>query len=606
MNKSAFDSIAKTIPSQPGIYKYYDAKETLLYVGKAKNIRKRVASYFSGKANNFKTAELVRRIARIDFTIVETEHDALLLENVLIKENKPVFNIDLKDDKTYPYIVIKKEAFPRVFLTRKKYNDGSEYIGPFSSAGKVRDLLQLIKEHLTIRTCRLNLSEKEINKNKYKVCLEFHLGNCKGPCIGLQTEEEYQDELTQARNILKGNLTPVIQHLRDDLKNTIDELAFEKAAIIQRKIERLENYQSKSIVVSPQLGDVDVCAAIRYEEMAFLHYLMVRSGSIIRTENIEIKCKLDETVEDVLESILIRLREKFESTAPECIVPVELQLLQSDLRITVPAGGIRKKLLEMAFGNAGHFLNEYRKRKSLLLKNKAEQNSGEILSELKEMLKLKDIPLHIECFDNSNFQGAYPVAAMVCFKNGLPSKSDYRHYNIKTVEGINDFASMSEIIFRRYSRLLRDKQPLPQLVVIDGGKGQLSAAAESIDALGLSDQMTLIGLAKNVEEIFFRKDRESLKLPYQSQSLAMLRRIRDEVHRFGLTFHRNKRSKGAIKNELENIAGIGPKTMELLMKTYRSEKNILEAGREIISGLIGKKKAQALWDHLLKNKKGEG
>ncbi len=597
MDKKTFQSLANSIPADPGIYKYYDAGDRLLYVGKAKNLRKRISSYFLKEHDNYKTDELVRRIARIDFTIVETEHDALLLENALIKENKPVFNIELKDDKTYPYIVIKKEPFPRVFLTRKRINDGSEYIGPFSSASKVRDLLQLIKQHIPLRTCRLNLSEKEIQKKKYKVCLEFHLGNCKGPCIGLQTDQEYNEELNQVRNMLRGNIAPVLQYLRNELKSQIAMLAFEKAAIIQHKIDQLENYQSKSVVVNPNLGDLDVCAVIRYEQIAFVHYLMVRNGSIIRTENIQIECKLDESVKDLLESLLMRLREKYESTAAECIVPVDLQLLKSDFMTTVPAGGAKKKLLEMAFSNVGHFMNEYRKKKVLLLSKENQKNSDTILTELQNLLKLKDIPIHIECFDNSNFQGSYPVAAMVCFKNGMPEKSEYRRFNIQTVKGINDFASMEEIVYRRYSRLLKEGLPLPDLVIIDGGKGQLSAAAKSIDALGLTNRFTVVGLAKNIEEVFFRNDKESLKLSYQSPALNFLRKIRDEVHRFGIGFHRDKRSKGAVKNELENIPGIGKKTIALLLKTYRSEKNILDAGKESVSLVIGNKRAELLWHY---------
>ena len=600
MDKKTFQSLANSIPADPGIYKYYDADGRLLYVGKAKNLRKRISSYFLKEHDNFKTDELVRRITTIDYTIVATEHDALLLENTLIKENKPVFNIELKDDKTYPYVVLKKEAFPRVFLTRKKINDGSEYIGPFSSAGKVRDLLNLIKQHIPIRSCRLNLSEKEINKKKYKVCLEYHIGNCKGPCAGLQSEQEYNEELKQVRHMLRGNTAPVIQYLQNELKKQIEMLAFEKAAVIQHKIDQLENYQSRSVVVSPNLGNLDVCAAIRFEQTAFVHYLMVRNGSITRTENIQIECKLDESVKDILESILMRLREKYESTASECIVPMELNLLKSDFKISVPAAGAKKKLLEMAFSNAGHFMNEYRKKKSLLLNKEDQNNTDSTLAELQNLLKLKEIPVHIECFDNSNFQGSYPVAAMVCFKNGVPEKSEYRRFNIQTVKGINDFASMEEIVHRRYSRLLKEGKPFPQLVIIDGGKGQLSAAVKSIDALGLANRFTVIGLAKNIEEVFFRNDKESLKISYQSPALTLLRRIRDEVHRFGISFHRDKRSKGAIKNELENIPGIGKKTVELLMKTYRSEKNILDAGKDAVELVVGKKRVDLLWDYFQK------
>ena len=605
MDNPTIQNHLKGIPHLPGIYKYFDEKGQLLYVGKAKDLKKRVAHYFNKNQENYKTAELVKRIRRIDFTIVESEQDALLLENTLIKENKPLFNIDLKDDKTYPYIVIKKESFPRVFLTRRKIMDGSEYLGPFSSVGQVRDLLNLIKELIPLRTCRLNLSEKEILKKKYKVCLEYHLGNCKGPCAGIQTAEDYEQDLEQVRNILRGQLQPVIRYLKGKQKNEIQQLAFEKAALLQKKVDSLENYQARSVIVNPKLGELDVLGIIRYNTMAFLHFLMVRNGSIIRTENVQVECKLDESVEEVLESTIFRIRDKYGSTSPECIVACLPEWSYPGIRFTHPQSGVKKKLLELAEKNAQHALFEFRRKETLLLKQDVPDKPAQTLHALKDALNLPALPSHIECFDNSNFQGSYPVSAMVCFKNGLPFKEDYRHYNIRSVQGINDFASMEEVVYRRYHRLLRESQALPQLIIIDGGKGQLSAAMKSIEALGISNQLTVIGLAKNVEEIFFKGDQDSLKLPYQSEALMFLRRIRDEVHRFGIEFHRQKRSKGSVQSDLENIPGIGKKTIQLLLQTYRSKKGIQEAGEANLATTIGKKKASLVWSYLDK-KKGAG
>ncbi|MEJ8817852.1 excinuclease ABC subunit UvrC [Lacibacter sp. H407] len=589
------------IPTQPGIYKYYDADKKLLYVGKAKHLRKRVSSYFTKTLQSYKTQELVRRINSIEFTVVNSEQDAFFLENSLIKQFQPVFNIDLKDDKSYPFIVIKKEPFPRVFLTRRKIQDGSTYLGPFTSVAKVRDLIDFIRQHIPIRNCKLNLSESNIKKGKFKVCLEYHLGNCKGPCEGLQSLEDYQNDLEQVKNILKGNLSPVIRHLKEEMKQFAKEMNFERAEINRKKIEHLENYRATSTVVNPRLGDADVISIIIQEEKAFLNYMMVQNGSIIQTENLQLESHLGETEKEILEFAVSYIRNRFESLSPELIVPVELELLDEQLKITVPKSGEKKKLLELSQKNVAIFFEEYKRKKALQLTDKRKENSIKIIEQLQQDLHLQQLPTHIECFDNSNFQGAYPVAAMVCFKNGEPSKNDYRKFNIKTVTGINDFASMKEVVMRRYKRLLEEQAPLPQLVIIDGGKGQLSSAMESIRELKLHKQMTVVGLAKNVEELFFPGDNESLKLDYNGESLRLIRTIRDEVHRFGITFHRQKRSKGAFKTQLDDIKGIGKETIDVLMKEFKSINNISNASAEAIANVIGESRAKLIKQALEKN-----
>lgn len=601
--KEDWRHIIHTLPSSPGIYRYYNEGGGLLYVGKAKNIKKRVSSYFSHKAVNRKTAELVSRIHTVQFTIVHSEADALLLENTLIKQYKPLFNIDLKDDKTYPYIVIKKEPFPRVFLTRKKLNDGSTYLGPFTSTGKVRELLDLIRQLLPVRTCKLNLSEQNIRSHKYKVCLEYQLGNCKGPCEGLQDSDDYMTHIAQIKNILNGRMSLVLQFLKGEMQMLAADMKFEKAATIKKKIEFLENYQSSSTVVNPKMGDADVFCLIREEEKVFINYLMVKNGSVIQSDNTEVDVKADDDDADILSTIIQNTRNIFHSTAPEIIVPFPINWSLSDAQITIPKRGPKHSLLEMSKTNAAYQLKEYKRKKSLLLTDN-KKNIQDILEQLKQKLHLSVLPEHIECFDNSNFQGSYPVAAMVCFKHGEPAKKDYRTYHIKTVKGIDDFASMKEVVFRRYVRLKSEASSLPQLVIIDGGKGQLNAAHESICKLGLANNITLIGLAKNVEEIFFIHDHESLKLPINDPVLLFIRQIRDEVHRFGLQFHRNLRSKGSISNELENIDGIGPKTIDLLMKKFRSVEGIVKADQEDINKLIGKSKSEMILDYL--KKKGAG
>ncbi|HET9055942.1 MAG TPA: excinuclease ABC subunit UvrC [Chitinophagaceae bacterium] len=597
MISQEFQHIAHSIPSAPGIYKYFNKNNELIYVGKAKNIRKRVSSYFTKTITSYKTHELVLLIHHMEFTIVDSEQDALLLENSLIKQYQPKYNINLKDDKTYPYIVIKKEPFPRVFLTRKKINDGSTYIGPFTSVGKVRELIEFIRQYIPLRTCKLNLTENNIKKNKFKVCLEYHLGNCKGPCAGLQTHEDYTNELEQVKELLKGNLQPVLREYRQLMQNAASSLAFEKAEQYRKKLEYLQQYQAKSTVVNPKLGDMDVFSISSQEDKAFVNYMMVNNGAIVQTHNITIDKKLDETVEELLSFALTRIRETLNSHAPEVILPFKIDYPDSSVTITVPKAGDKKKLIDLSEKNLKYYEEEIRKRKMLYLEQKDDKNRAKVLYQLQDDLQLADIPVYIECFDNSNFQGSYPVSAMVCFKNGNPSKQEYRHFNVKTVQGINDFATMKEVVYRRYKRLLDEQKSLPQLVIIDGGKGQLSAAMESITELGLQGRMTVVGLAKNEEELFYPGDRHSVKLSFNSDSLKLIRFIRDEVHRFGVSFHRKKRSKGSFSNELENISGIGKATTDVLLKEFKSVKKIKSLSFETLAEKIGTAKAKIIKDY---------
>ena len=596
MTAVEFLNIAHTIPHEPGIYKYFDAQNELLYVGKAKDLRKRTGSYFSKTFTGYKTHELVSRIKRIEFTIVNSEQDAFLLENSLIKQFQPKFNINLKDDKSYPFIVIKKEPFPRIFLTRKKINDGSEYLGPFTSVAKVRELIGFIRQFVPLRTCKLPLTEQNIQRKKFKVCLEYHLGNCKGPCEGLQTEQDYADGLTQVRQMLKGNLSPVIQYYKKQMSELAIKLEFEKAAMIKKKLDYLENYQAKSVIVN-RYSNVDVFSILKENDIAYVNYLMIQNGTIVQTHTIELQPKLDESDEEVLSFAVLNLRETFNSLANEIIVPFEIEYPDEDVLITVPKGGEKKKLLELSQKNVDYFREEIKKKRTLQLEGKSNMQKKEVLYHLQQDLHLPELPLQIECFDNSNFQGSFPVSAMVSFKDGVPSKKDYRHFNVKTVQGINDFATMKEVVYRRYKRLLDEEQPLPQLIIIDGGKGQLSAAMESMEALHLENAITVVGLAKNEEEIFFPGDTESIKLPMNSDSLKLIRYVRDEVHRFGITFHRNKRSKGTFKNELEEIKGIGQNTATQLLQTFKSVKNIREASEDELSKVIGKAKAKLVYEH---------
>jgi len=601
MTAETFQHIAPTIPAQPGIYKYFNAANELIYVGKAKHLRKRVSSYFSKTFTSYKTHELVQRIERIEFTIVNSEQDAFLLENSLIKQYQPRYNINLKDDKTYPYIVIKKEPFPRVFLTRQARQDGAEYLGPYTSVKRVRELLEFIKQTIQLRNCTLNLTERNIEKKKFKVCLEYHLGNCKGPCEGLQSPADYNEQLQQLRNLLRGNLAPVIRHFREEMKTHAGNLAFEKAELVRKKIEYLENYQARSVVSGTKTGDLDVFYLLKEGELAYVNYLMVRNGSIIQTQTNKVETHLDESQEEVLAFAAASLRTTFNSDAAEIVVPYALDFPQPDVTVTVPRGGDKKKLLELAEKNARYFIDELHTKTRLQL-NTRQMAGKALLEQLQKDLSLQEMPAHIECFDNSNFQGSYPVSAMVCFRWAEPSKKDYRHFNVKTVEGINDFATMKEAVYRRYKRLSEENRDFPQLVIIDGGKGQLSAANEAIAELGLEGRTTLVGLAKNEEEIFFTGDTASLKLPYNSASLRLVRRIRDEVHRFGITFHRQQRSKGTFKNELEDIPGIGQSTADTLLKAFKSVKKVSEATVEDLVKLVGQSKAGVVKEYFEKKK----
>jgi excinuclease ABC subunit C len=594
MTSTEFSEIAPTLPHQPGIYKYFDSTNTIIYVGKAKNLRKRVSSYFNKNQNSFKTQELVERIVNIEFTIVNTEQDALLLENALIKQYRPKYNISLKDDKTYPFIVIKKEPFPRVFFTRKKIKDGSEYLGPFTSVFYVRELLTFIKEYVPLRNCKLNLTPNNIAANKFKVCLEYHLGNCNGPCQGFQTAQQYNEGLQHLRDILKGNTGSVIRHLKNEMADFASSLQFERAEAHRKKIEHLETYQAKSVIVSTNVSNADVFSILKEDDYAYINYLMVNNGTIVQTHTQELETKLDETEAETLSFAIAHFRQTFNSLSKEIIVPFEVDYLNDTIIQTIPKSGDKKKLLDLSLKNVDYFKAELRKRKMLHLEKKTDEQVNSVLKELQINLQLKSLPVHIECFDNSNFQGSFPVSACVCFKNGLPSKEDYRKFNVKSVVGINDFASMKEAVYRHYRRFVDEKKPLPQLVIIDGGKGQLSSALESIDALGLTGKLTLIGLAKNEEELFFANDQQSIKLDWNSEGLKLIRRIRDEVHRFGITFHRSQRSKGAIKNELENIKGIGANTITTLLRKYKSVTKIKQQSLEELTATIGKQKAEIL------------
>ncbi len=599
MTPEEYKKISAGIPGNPGVYKYFDIDNKLIYVGKAKNLRKRVTSYFIKTFTSYKTYELVQRISRIEFTIVNSEQDAFLLENSLIKQFQPRFNINLKDDKSYPYIVIKNEPFSRVFLTRKKIDDGSEYLGPYTSVGKVRELLNFIKQTIQLRTCSLNLTEKNISKGKFKVCLEYHLGNCKGPCEALQTKGSYDEGLQHLKNLLKGKLGTVIQHFRYEMKEYVEKMEFEKAELIRKKIEFIEGYQSKSVIVNPKLGDVDVFSIVKENQFAYVNYLMMQNGTIVQTKTLKVEPHLDEDIEEILSFSITQFRTTFSSQAKEILLQFNIDYPEEGVTVTIPKTGDKKKLLELSERNVNYFINDLKQKERLRL-NEKKADRIKVLEQLQKDLQLPSLPLQIECFDNSNFQGSFPVSAMVSFKNGKPSKKDYRHFNIKTVKGINDFASMKETVFRRYKRLLEEKQPFPQLVIIDGGKGQLNAAMEALEELNATGKAVVIGLAKNEEEIFYPGDKESLKLAYNNNSLKLIRCIRDEVHRFGISFHRHKRSKGAFKNELEDIKGIGKNTADLLLKNFKSVNSVKQKKEEELSEVIGKAKARILYKHFNK------
>ena len=593
MEKEQFKHIQSSIPQEPGIYQYFDDKGKLLYVGKAKHLRNRVSSYFLSNQHNLKTIELVQRIAEIKFTIVNSEHDAFILENELIKNYQPKYNINLKDDKTYPYIVIKNEAFPRVFLTRRKIKDGSTYIGPFTHVFAVRELINHIQETIPLRTCTLPLTPKNIQQGRFKVCLEYHLGNCKGPCQNFQTEADYANSIDQVKHLLKGNVKPLVQNLKETMQAEAAALAFEKANATKKKIDELERYQTKSEILTKQQEAMDVFSIAMEEDQAYVNYLMLQEGRIVQTHMLPLSTPLEESKETVLAFAIHYFRTQVESEAKEIIVPIEPDEKELGIKYTVPKMGEKLHLLALSQKNVDYALKDWKHRQALV-KVSETAPVNEVLNELKQLLSLPAVPNHIECFDNSNFQGAYPVSAMVCFKNGIPSKSDYRKFNIKTVVGINDFASMHETVLRRYSSVLQKKQPLPQLIIIDGGKGQLNAALDALKELGIQDKVTTVGLAKNIEELFFPGDNSSILLNWNSAAHNLVRNIRDEVHRFGITFHRAQRSKGALENSLDHIEGIGPKTKETLLTYFKSVSKIKTANPNTLTELIGAAKTKIL------------
>jgi len=592
MEKEQFKEIQSSIPHEPGIYQYFDGKGALLYVGKAKDLRKRVSSYFLATQENQKTIELVEKIKDIQFTIVNSEHDAFILENELIKNYQPKYNINLKDDKTYPYIIIKNESFPRVYITRRKIKDGSTYIGPFTHALAVRELMNHIKQTIPLRTCTLPLTKKNIELGKFKVCLEYHLGNCLGPCQNFQSAIDYNESIEQVQNLLKGNIKPVIQTLQTKMQEQATAMQFEKAGLTKRKIEELETYQIKSVVYTKHQHPIDVFSIAHNEDQAYVSYLMVQEGRIIQTHILPLTVPLEENKETILSFAIHYFRTNLSSEAKEIILPFELEDVLPGVKYTIPLQGDKEQLLALSQKNADYALKDWEYKQKLVQVNPIKDDT--VLQELKDQLHLGALPIHIECFDNSNIQGAFPVSAMICFKNGQPSKSDYRKFNIKTVVGINDFASMKESVYRRYKSVIEKKQALPQLIIIDGGKGQLNAAIEALTELGIQQQVTTVGLAKNLEEIFFVGDIDSLKLNWQSDAHRLIRNIRDEVHRFGIQFHRSKRSKGALENSLDQIEGIGPKTKDLLLIYFKSVQKIKEAKLELLSEIIGPSKAQIL------------
>lgn len=602
MQKEAFQQqFLPLIPESPGIYRYYSAEKKLLYVGKAKNLKKRVASYFQKTHEDRKLTKLVSLIQNIEWTLTDTEHDAFLLENSLIKHFRPPYNIRLKDDKAYPYLIIKREHFPRVYLTRQKLKDGSEYIGPFTSVAAVHEIMKVIKGNIPLRTCALPLTPQNIRSGKFKPCLEYHIGNCKAPCIGYQTEEAYQENINYIREVFKGNLQSIFTVLKEQMQEYVARLEFEKAQAIKNKLEQMRLHHAQSTVVNAHLGNLDIASIVMQDNVAFVNFMVVVDGRVIHSKNEAVNLELgDETPQDVLSHTVALLHHLLQSEAKEIVSHIQLETLDQDLEVTIPKAGYKKKLLELSFKNNEYFIQQTRKKKSLLLQQK-EDHLETTLLELQEALGMTQYPDHIECFDNSNFQGAYPVAAMVCFKDGMPSKNDYRRFHIKTVAGINDFASMAEIVKRRYKKLQDEQQPLPKLVIIDGGKGQLGAAMESVEALGLVGKMTVVGLAKREELIFFPGQSEPLRLPFNGAALLFVRQVRDEVHRFGITFHRATRSKGTIKNELENIKGIGNKTAQTLLQHFRSVKKVSQASLEELRDLVDQNKANLIFEYF-KNK----
>lgn len=583
----------KVLPNAPGVYQYFDKDDKILYVGKAKNLKKRVSSYFNKVHDSAKTNILVKKIVTIKHIVVETETDALLLENNLIKSYQPRYNILLKDDKTYPWICIKKERFPRVFSTRKLIKDGSLYFGPYPNTKTVYALLDLIRDLFDLRSCSYDLSEENVDSGKFKVCLEYHIKNCKGPCEGYESEEEYKAKIDAVKAILKGNFKTSLAHLQQRMQTYASRLEFEMAQQLKLKIEALQNYQSKSTIVSPKISNVDVFSIISDESYAYVNFLQLSLGSIVRSHTMEVKKKMDEKDEDILPLIITEIRQRFVSNSTEILVPFSIDVGEG-LKVVVPKLGDKKKVLDLSTRNAKYFRIDKLKQAKIV---DPDRHTNRLMATMKTDLRLSHEPRHIECFDNSNIQGSHPVAACVVFKDGKPSKKDYRHFNIKTVEGPDDFASMEEVVFRRYKRLLAEGKSLPQLIVIDGGKGQLSSALKSLDVLGLRGKIAIVGIAKRLEELFYPGDSAPLYLNKKSETLKVIQYLRNEAHRFGIEHHRNKRSKSATESDLNNIDGVGEQTLVKLIKEFKSVTRIKKLSLDELINVVGKSKANKIWSY---------
>ena len=583
----------KTLPDSPGVYQYYDKEDIILYVGKAKNLKKRVASYFTKNHENAKTRILVNKIVSVKHIVVETETDALLLENNLIKKYQPRYNIMLKDDKTYPWICIKKERFPRVFMTRRVIKDGSEYFGPYTNVRTVKVLLDLIRELYPLRTCNYDLSREKIIAKKYKVCLEYHLGNCNGPCEDFQEEESYKETIKAIRNIIKGNFKESVDKFQEIMQLLAVKMEFEEAQKVKEKLNLLSNYQSKSTIVNPSINNVDVFSIVSDESYGYVNFFKIANGSIIQSHTTEVKKKLDETDRRILELAAVEIRQRFNSTSNEVYVPFKIDL-GTTIKVTVPKVGDKKRIIELSERNAKYYRQEQFKQIKIA---DPDRHVKRIMTQMQKDLRLSEEPRHIECFDNSNIQGTHPVAACVVFKDGKPTKKEYRHYNIKTVDGPDDFASMEEVVYRRYKRLLSEGQSLPQLIVIDGGKGQLSSALKSLDLLGLRGKIAIIGIAKRLEEIYYPGDSIPMYLDKRSETLKIIQFLRNEAHRFGITLHRNKRSKSAIQSELEQIPNIGKQTITSLLRKFKSAKRVKTATFEELQEIVGDARAKKIYQY---------
>ncbi|GGH70304.1 excinuclease ABC subunit UvrC [Phaeocystidibacter marisrubri] len=587
-------NLLKTLPEKPGVYQHLDKDGKILYIGKAKNLKKRVSSYFTKQHDNARTYLLVKKVRDIRTIITDSEFDALLLENNLIKEHQPKYNVNLKDDKTYPWICIKKERFPRIFSTRNPVKDGSEYFGPYASVRVMRTVLDLIRQLYHLRTCNLNLSEENIDNGKYKVCLEYHIKNCLGPCEDLQSEEDYMNDVESAREIIRGNISAVLKLLKTQMQTHAEHMEFESAQAVKEKIDLLQKYQAKSMVVTPSITNVDVFSIISDAEYGYVNYLKIIEGAIVQAHTVELKKKLDESDEELLALSIPEMRNLFNSQSRTLYLSHEVEIDIPNVKITVPQRGDKKQLVDMSQRNARYHRSERMKNIQIV---DPDRHTNRIMQQMKTDLRMNVEPRHLECFDNSNIQGTHPVAACVVFKDGKPSKNDYRKFNIKTVEGPDDFASMEEVIYRRYSRIQQEGGDLPQLIVIDGGKGQLGAALKSLELLGLRGKIAIIGIAKRLEEIYFPGDPVPMYLDKRSETLKIIQQARNEAHRFGITFHRQKRSKSAVKSKLEEIPGIGPSTVKILLKKYKSATGVSKAAKGELENLVGSSKAQKIWSY---------